>query len=201
MNLNQFVQLGQSISIVANPQQWHVDVVAEEIGKLLHQLSECGMTRTRTVAQPLDGLSIPYNKTTGHISTVAQNELKAYMRPVLDMIAAESSELEVAAIDTGGISQRLQQIRQQSPLTDSQKQLSEETILCLSRGAYRAAIVIGWCFAYDVIRWWAFDETTRLQKFNAGLSNFTKGKGKRTYQDISSYEDFYSNKAPAEGRV
>ena len=36
IQLNEFITLGQSISIVANPQPWHCDLVTKEIGTLLH---------------------------------------------------------------------------------------------------------------------------------------------------------------------
>lgn len=201
MNLNEFISLGQSLCIISNPQPWHVNLVADEIGKVLHQLTVCGMTRTRIAAQPLDGISIPYNTRTGFIGGVALKQLQAYMGPVLETLSAEAREQEIVAIDTGGVSQRLRDVPKTLTFTDSQQQLRDETISCLERGAYRAAIVMGWCFAYDVIRWWAFNDTSRLQEFNNKLATFTKGNGNRLYDDIVNYEEFYSSKAPAEGRV
>lgn len=199
--LAEFISLGQSLCIVANPQPWHVDVVFGEIGKFLRQLSICGMTRARTAANTLDGLQIPFDRRTGLIGGVALKELQAYMRTIIETLFEEAREQEIVAIDTGAVSQKLRGVSNSITLTDSQEQLQLETVLCLERGAFRAAIVMGWCFAYDVIRWWIYNDSNRLQQFNAELATVTKRNGNRVYGDITDYDDFYSNKAPAEGRL
>ncbi|NQT16805.1 MAG: hypothetical protein HQ582_28870 [Planctomycetes bacterium] len=201
IRLDEFISLGHSLCIVANPQPWHVNLVSDEIGKFLRQLTVCGMSRARIAAQPLDGIKIPYDTRTGFIGGVALKQLQAYMESTVETLFSEAREQQVVAISTGAVSQRVRDVSQAPTLTESQVQLLDETVRCLERGAHRAAIVMGWCFAYDVARRWVFDDQQRLQSFNTELASYAKRNGARQYDDIVNYEDFFSNKAPAEGRV
>jgi hypothetical protein len=60
---------------------------------------------------------------------------------------------------------------------------------------------LGWCFAYDAVRYWVFSDQRRRDSFNAELANYTRRNGARQYDDIVHYDDFLLSKAPAEGRI
>ena len=199
--LDESISLGKSLCIVANPQPWHATLVHEEIGKFLQLLTVCGMERTRTAAQPLAGWSLPYNVRTGFIGAVALKELQACMQSVVEIMYREARDQHVVAINTGAVSQQLRDLPCAMLLTQGQNQLLDETVRCLERGANRAAVVMGWCLAYDVTRHWLFSDQQRLQSFNAELAVYTKRNGTRQYDDIDRYEDFFGNRVPAEGSV
>jgi len=198
---DEYIRLGHSLCIVANPRPWDARLVSEEIGRFLDQLTTCGMNRARIAAQPLAGRTIEYRVQSGFIENDSLSQLISCMESVVQTLYAEARDKQVVSINVGAVPQRLREVSQVLTLSTSQVQLLEETIRCLERGAYRAAIVMGWCLAYDIIRWWVYSDQKRLNSFNSELATYTKRNGTRQYEDIKDYEDFFSNRAPAEGRA
>ena len=201
LNLAQFVKLGESVKIVSNPSPWHGQLLMDEIGNLLSQLTVCGMHRTRKAAEPLSNWEIPYHQRSGFISPIAARQIESFMQPVLHTLADEASAVGLVPIAKDAVSQRLREFAVSTSLTETQKRLADETIRCLERGANRAAVVMGWCLGFDCIRYWAYSDSTRLATLNTELANYLKRNGQRQFDDIVNYDDFYQSKGPGEGRV
>jgi hypothetical protein len=202
MRLDEFVLLGQSLCIIGRPNSWSIDVVANEIKNFLNLLETCELHQTKIAAQALRDIEIPYNCSTKQITAVAVKQLEMMMQPIINTLLSEAKDKQLIAINSEIISQNLRDVDNQLSLTSSQKQLFNETILCLECGAYRSAILMGWCFGYDVIRWWIFNDKDRLNQFNSELASHTRKKdNQRLFDDITNYEDFFISKAPGESLV
>lgn len=136
------ISLGETINIVSNPQPWDANVVAKEIRNLLEKLTDCGMRRTRIAARPLEGIELPYNLRTGFITPVAQEQLKAWMSSINQVLADEASEMKLVVFEEGIGSKELRQLETILKLNAVQQRLVKETIGCLERAAFGASIVI-----------------------------------------------------------
>jgi hypothetical protein len=86
------------------------------------------------------------------------------------------------------VSERLRGLR--SRLTDpAQHTFPEETLDCLTMGANRAAIVMGWNLAFDHLTQWIFHH--QLDAYNKELTCQFKDRRKRIYCDpVVDYRDF-----------
>jgi hypothetical protein len=202
VSLLDFIRLGESLALVRNPRPFHANAVKDAMDSLLSQLTACGLTGTRTAADPFSRWSLPFNPATGFIGGTALEQIVSAMEFVDQSLTYEVGKRNVIEYDPNTAPTRLRDIETTQKLTTSQTYLRDETVRCFEREAYRAAIVMGWCFAYDVIRQWVYSDATRLASFNAELAKYTNKKsGARQYADIVHYDDFFSNKAPGEGMV
>lgn len=192
-HLPHFVLLGERLYLLRNHN--NPELIAAELPKLLESLEQCGMRRARTVAKPLEGASIPTDHL-GRISKVAAGELRAYVESARSAVYEEAGERILVAIDPGGVLAPLRSLETTVDLTEAQLGIRDETVSCIERAAFRAAIVMGWNLAYDFIRQWVFDN--HLQAFNASLTtDYLKKNGKPAYDAIVEYTDFFSG-SPSE---
>jgi hypothetical protein len=118
---------------------------------------------------------------------------QAMMAAIRDGLFAKARKLEVIAVKSGAVIQQLRNLPASRVLNDMQQELLKQTILCLEAGANRAAVVMGWNLAYDVIRQWVFDN--HLSPFNVALAKHVDQKsGNPVYKRITHYDDFFSGK-------
>jgi hypothetical protein len=197
--LGDFVTLGQQLYYLANPNVQNVQAYFDEMHKFLASLLTCNLMRTHQVASPLANVtSIPYDLRTGLIASGGVAHFRAFMEPVHRSLYQEAAEREIVAINSGAVSQQLRQLPSQLTLNATQSRLRDETILCIESGAHRAAAVMGWNLAYDVIRQWIFDN--HLIDVNAALATHTRRNGQPRYDPIVDYEDFFKGE-PSEATV
>jgi len=197
--LGSFVTLGQQLHYLANPDVQPVQTYFQEVEKFLASLIECELPKTHHVAQSLANIdTIPCTPHTKLIVSEGVSHCKAVVGTVERSLYQEASEKEVAAIISGAVSQELRNLPTRLTLNDTQSRLRDETILCIESGAHRAASVMGWNLAYDVIRQWVFDK--RLVDFNTSLATHTKATGQPRYDPIADYEDFFKGE-PSEATV
>lgn len=201
LSLYDFIALGQSVCIVANPHVWGHNVIKNEIPVLLQHLTRCDMTHTRIAATPLQEFRYTYDRRTGRLTQLSQTQLQAYIGAITQALASESNAHPAVVVNTSAVSHKLRDVSKTFAFTESQAALYSETIKCLEREAFRAAIVMGWCFAYDVMRWWIFNDKSRLQQFNAVLTKGTKRDGTSVYKAIVDYDDFYVGKWLGESQL
>lgn len=62
-------------------------------------------------------------------------------------------------------SAKVQRLLDENRLTESQRNLLREAARCLGCGAFRAAIVTGWGFAYDCLVEWMWNDDDRRRQF------------------------------------
>jgi hypothetical protein len=189
-----FVGLGQNLWFLLNPQTANVQAYFTGIRDFMEQLAQCNLPRTAHAASTLAGTkTIYHDPRTQLITQSGVTYFQAMMAPIRDCLFAEASALELLAVKNGTVSQQLRTLPAGRALNDTQHRLLEETILCLEAGANRAAVVMGWNLAYDVIRQWVFDN--HLQDFNAALAKHVDRKnGDPIYSPIANYEDFFTGK-------
>jgi hypothetical protein len=193
------IQLGQRFQFLSNPQVSHAVGYSEEIARFLQLLSECDLVDASNAASSLANWNIPYDARTGILSPASIAHFQAMMAPVSHSLVAEACRRNLIFIKPGAVSQQLRDLPSRLTLNDTQKQLLDETTLCLEAGANRAAVVMGWNLAYDVIRQWVYDN--HLADFNVALAkNVDKKTGNPVYKPIVDYGDFFSGK-PGEHTV
>ena len=180
------IQLGQRSQFLANPQVSNVVGYSEGIAPFLQLLSDCGLADARNAATPLANWNIPYDARTGILSPGSIAHFQAMMAPVSHSLAADAASKTLIFIKPGAASQQLRDLPSRRPLNDTQKTLLDETILCLEAGANRAAVVIGWNLAYDVIRQWVYDN--HLADFDVAMAKHVDKKaGNPVYKPIADY--------------
>ncbi len=166
----------------------------------LRTLAACHLEHTLTGAKTLEELDeIRYYRHDGRVTPLSAEQIKSRMAPIERVLWEECRRKEILLLDTTAVSERLRDLAGAAVLNDAQQRLLEETILCLECGAYRAAVVMGWNLAYDVIRRWVF--ANKLDPFNQQLTTqYQDRNGKPTYTPIQKYEDFSAGK-PSERTV
>jgi hypothetical protein len=193
----QLVSLGQNLWFLLNPQDADVHVYFNGIREFTELLTACDLPHTRQAANILANIH-----TIRGTQAIDQTELpyfQALMETIRDTLFAEAGQTQLIAVKSGAVSQLLRALPTVRAINDTQQRLLEETILCLEAGANRAAVVMGWNLAYDVIRQWAFDN--HLSAFNAALAKHVDHKsGNPVYKPITHYDDFFSGK-PGEHTV
>jgi hypothetical protein len=202
LRLRDFIALGYHAAIVANPRPWKVDVVTSAAADMLVNMKGCQLQRALDSAFHLGNKAFLFDRRTGRMTDQACDDLERTMTAVNKLTYEEADEREVLILDPSIVSPRLKKTANAEWLTDAQKRLADETILCLEREAFRAAVVMAWSFAYDVVRYWVFSDPTRLTAFNAELAKCVKrNSGNRTFDDIVEYDDFYKSSSPGESKV
>ena len=107
-------------------------------------------------------------------------------------IEGEAAKRTTIPLRRNEVSGKLHDLKDSGNLNDVQEELREETVRCLECGAFRAAVVVGWNLAYDVIRQWAFDRD--LSALNAGL----QARRGNNHVAINHYDDLLKDGAPTE---
>ncbi len=196
--LLKFVYLGQQLWFLLHPEDANVNGYFIGIRDFIETLVGCGLPQTRQAANTLASIhtiySIPGSQ---RIDQTGVNYFQAMMAPIRDRLIAEAGTMEVVAVKSGEVSQQLRSLPAIRALNNTQQELLTETILCLEAAAYRAAIVMGWNLAYDVIRQWVFDK--HLAAFNQALASYLQQRCAR-YSPIQNYEDFFKGE-PGERTV
>ncbi|HAH48399.1 hypothetical protein [Gimesia sp.] len=187
-NLEDFLTLGQHLYILRTSN--NVELLLEEIPSFLQKLKDCCLKRSISAAQSIREIDQLRHKG-GRILRLDAERLRACVDTLLVVIYEEARERKLIEIKAGYVLEELRQLPTQIQLTQAQDRLFDETIFCIERGAWRAAIVMGWNFAYDYIRQWVFDN--RLADFNNSLTTKYKIKaGDSRYKAIVNYEDFFN---------
>jgi hypothetical protein len=193
-----FVLLGQRLNHLENPQTANVHTYVAEIRGFIQSLTDCDLPRTRQAAEPLGNTGIIYADARGFINAAGIAYFNAMMATIRSVLYSEAGEKQVMAIRSGAVSQQLRDVPSTVTLNATQRNLLNETILCLEAGAYRAAIVFGWNLAYDFMRQRVFDN--HLAPFNQALANLVGRNGNQLYDQITDYEDFFKG-TPGERTV
>lgn len=171
----------------------------ETINQILTLLGSVDLPHTLGAAQQFQSFqrtaSSGYPRTSG-MANAHDLELKVIAQTVIAALRHETSQQYVITLDPSAITESLKKIPDGLPqLTDSQLHLVSETIRCLESGAYRAAIVMAWNFAFDYVRDWSFKN--HLPVFNQTLTTkyLTKrgGQQQAVYAPIQQYSDFWEN--------
>lgn len=196
-HLPNFITLGQRLWLLKTDS--NAQTLIDEIPKFIESLEECGLRRSRTAAEPLNAISSIPRDAYGRTNSVALGQVRAYAETVKHSMYEEAGERTLVAIDVSGVIDALRSLPTNLSLSAAQLRLSDETVTCIERGAYRAAAVMGWNLAYEYIRQWVFDN--HLTAFNTSLTTeFTRKNGNPVYTAISDYTDFFAG-TPSERTV
>jgi hypothetical protein len=188
-----YVTVGQIISVLRKARYTRALDYASEIDKLLDWLERCEFQATKAVAEGLKAATIP--ETLGIITDSAARELEAMVSVIARALEHESTTRQVVVLNTRGVSQKLRNLGSNIKLNATQVHLLDETVRCLECAAYRGAAVMGWNLAYDFIRRWMWDDTTRRGSFNAKLTSLNTKAGVPVYASgLATYDEFYTLK-------
>lgn len=186
--LPDFVDMGQRLYKLANHP--YDDDLLCEIQKLIDDLKKCDLLDTLSTAHALSNIRKIERDQFGKPSMAGLAAIRGLVRATNSSLYHEIRKRILIEIDTSGVLPELSQFQR---FNESQEKLREETIVCIERGAFRAAIVMGWNLAYDYIRQWMFDN--HLVQFNSCLlSGYLKKKGDSQFTEIKEYEDFFTGK-------
>ena len=184
--LPDFVTMGQRLYILAN--HAYDNELLSEIQGFIEDLKKCDLQDTLSTADALSKISKIELDQYGKPSMSALAAIRGLARAINSSLYHEVGKRTLIEINTSGV---LPELNNLQGLNDSQTQLRDETVLCIERGAYRAAIVMGWNLVYDYIRQWMFDND--IDEFNKHLlSGYTKNNGDPRFKEIKEYEDFFS---------
>lgn len=165
-----YVQLGLHLKHLQRPERplTYMEVYVL-IDQLARWLEECAFPATRGAARTLVNCK---NQSIQKGVTVSQEMNEASFAPVrqyaeatMATLLTESAARKTLAVQESVVSETIRRMRDRD-LQPHQKAALEDTIRCLECGAFRPAIVMGWNFVYDLIRWWVFDDEDRLKDFN-----------------------------------
>lgn len=186
----EFIQLGEVLHALQNPQVYRPDLYAKEVGNFFTLLERARMESTRRMASSLSGIVIPPDRS-GLISQVASLELASRVHPIATRLYEEAAAHSLIETDRdvnpilGSLNDRLK-----VPLQSYQEAMRADTERCLKAKLYRPAIVSAWNLCYDIVRSWIYNDPTRLADFNSLMVQRTARhkKGSRT---VGRYEDFF----------
>lgn len=186
-----FVELGECLHALQNPQVYRPDLYAKEVGNFFTLLERNALASTRRLAESLAGLSISSDQS-GMISSVSGLELASRVHPIATRLYEEMNEKSFIESDSripSGLLSLAGELERQ--LEPHQEALRADTELCLRARLYRPAIVSAWNLCYDLIRTWLYSDAQRLADFNSLLQQRTDkhSKGSRS---INRYDDFFS---------
>jgi hypothetical protein len=157
------------------------------------RLEKCNFPVTKATAESLTAATL--NADGGVITPSAARELDAKVGAVRLALEHEAAARQVLTLDVAGVSAKLRGLPGKVTLNDAQRHLLDEAVRCVECAAYRAAAVMGWNLAYDYVRRWMWDDSTRRASFNAKLTAVTDRRGTLVYPSpLTAYEDFYTVK-------
>ena len=186
-----FVQLGETLHAIQNPQVYRPDLYAKEFGNFCTLLEQTGLHSTRRLANSLSGLSIPSDRT-GLTTQAASSQLASIVHPVATRLYEEVRERSFIESDST-IPAKLISLAEHlgRSLQPHQEALRADTELCLRARLYRPAIVSAWSLGYELIRWWVYSDAMRLSDFNAMLIQRTQ-KHRKGSRSVAQYDDFFT---------
>ena len=192
-HLSDFIELGEAFFHLRNPQVANVDSYANDVGKFLRLLRECGMQRTLTASRTLDGTSIPRLTNQG-IPAAAIAQLHTLANSIANTLYDEANTRQIMVLHGEPIADSLLNLPSTLGVTSlepHQEALRQDVMLCLRVGAFRPAIVVAWALTFDLLRQWIFSNADRLTEFNAVLQRRTQKDGAR---QIVLFADFFEEK-------
>jgi hypothetical protein len=149
------------------------------IDNLAAYLGECAFPMATGAAQTLvkcKGQFIQRGVTlSGEMSEASFASVRQYAETTLATLMTESAARKTFATQESALSETILRMRRQD-LQPHQRAALEDTIRCLECGAFRSAIVMGWNFVYDLIRYWVFDDRDRLDAFNLAYGPRNNGE-------------------------
>ncbi len=188
MLMRDIIRLGEDLQVLCAANVFTAQSVVDSRQRVATSLPALGVTAPQELLDRLAVVTFP-------TSAIASFTLLA--TSLNDVVLNEASQRELAVLATTAVSAQLRVFSTASHLTDQQRRLAEETVLCLQIGAYRSAMVMAWNLVYDILRRWLVADEERLKTFNSNLSVVNSGRS-----PIATYEDFiFSDKPPSEADV
>ncbi len=182
--------LGECLHAIQNPQVYRAELYVKEVGNFFTLLERTRLRSTRRLADSLAGVAIPNNHV-GMIMPIAGSQLASLAHPIATRLYEEANERTFVESDAN-VSASIVSFSQQwgRTLEPHQEALRGDAELCLRARLYRPAIVSAWNLCIDLIRWWLFSDSQRLNDFNSLLQQRTANHrgGPRS---IGRYEDFF----------
>ncbi len=161
--------------------------------ELAEMLASCGLDRTLTAFGPYEKLAQSC-QCNAKLSELNMTQFQGLLEPAKSVAYDDIGSFSIIVSDRKTIPADLVFLNQKAEkglMTDTQAALIQDTIQCLRAKSYRPAIVMAWCFGFDMIREWIFRDPSRLQDFNSLLQNRTQKDGGRI---VGDYQDFYKEK-------
>ena len=193
-----YVQLGRSLATLQRPD--HPLTYREAfslIDELAQRLDKCAFTAAGGAALTL--VSFRDSLVRGHLirlgltqesemneSSCAQ--VRQYAEATTGALLNESVARSTLELQESVVSETILEMRDRD-LQAHQRAALEDTIRCLECGAFRPAIVMGWNFVYDLIRWWVFDDEDRLTAFNGEYRQRNNGNEVTEYADLFNLKE------------
>lgn len=190
--MGDLVRVGESFFSIQNPQFAYPLNYAHEVSLFFEALKACGLTATLSVAQSLSGFAtsskIP-DEDLQRFSEQNVNFLKACSQNIRNALQHDLTDKQLVVLQQGLVSARLRNLPNVITLTPTQDALLQESIRCFEVEAYRAAMVMGWNLAYEIVRWWAFQKhPTEVESYRLQL--YPKKS------EITKYEDLFASEKP-----
>ena len=190
--LADFVQLGELFFHIQNPQAAYVESYLADIPEFLSLLQRCNLVQSLTASKQLDGIKLSYLRRSSRIIPNQVNELTTLTRSIRDTLYEELKTHQVAITKNAAIPEVICDLASRlevSNLQPHQEALRNDIVQCLNVEAYRPAIVVSWALGFDLLRWWIFSDSKRLDDFNLILEQRTRNK---TVRQIIYYSDFFN---------
>jgi hypothetical protein len=174
--LYKYIEIGQRLTELRFATYSLPTVTREAVSALETHLPECKFPHSQMQLSSIGAL-LGMARSQNAIS-----EIVGLAHQLQMLVLSESRERLLVEIDRTA-SPRLYDLPKQQKLTESQLHLWEETIRCLERQAYRAAIVMAWALGYDIVRFSIWNDSARL-------SELVKSAPPKLSLDTSDYEMF-----------
>lgn len=191
-NLADFIELGEALFHLRNPQVANINSYTNDVEKFLKLLLRCNLTQTQTASGPIDGVNLHYFPRTGGITPSHSAQLQTLTNSISRVLYREALSKSVIITDAQDIPKILIELHTRfgvANLQPHQEALRQDIVTCFKARAYRPAIVVAWALGFDLLRWWVFSDATRLSDFNHLLIQRTQRVGQR---QIVNYQDFFS---------
>lgn len=192
--LTDFIELGEALFHISNPQVANIDSYTNDFEKFLRLLLRCNLSRTQKAAVPMDGATLHYSPRTGKISESHSVQLQTLTQSIGSVLYDEADSKSVIITEARDIPKSLLELHTRlgvPNLEPHQEALRQDVVTCLRARAHRPAITVGWALGFDLVRWWVYTDATRLADFNQLLAQRTQRVGQR---EIVNYPDFFSEK-------
>ena len=201
MNARTLIKLGEWHEYLRTTRFMSLKNAKKGISELLKELEASKMKNSRVAARALGSLTLFYNRRTGYLTPTSARDIRKIWLAVEESLNSEASKIKIVYKNPQTVNSKIRYIGRRIVLNDIQKSLLKETIYCLETKANRAAIVLGWNFAFDYMRNWVYNN--KLGSFNIMLRKVyrtkpsSSGSTQPLHKTIKEYSDFYSG-SPSE---
>ncbi len=196
MNARTLIKLGEWHEYLRTTRLMTLENAKKGIKELLKTLKANDMNNTLASAKALNSLTLWYDRRTGILTQTSARDIRKIWLAVEESLNSEAGKIKIIHKNPHAVNSKIRYIDRKLPLNPVQKALLKETKLCLETQANRAAIVMGWNFAFDYMRNWVYEN--KLRSFNIMLRKEyrtkpnSSGSTKPLYETIKEYHDFYS---------